>query len=62
VENHRWILLATNNGTTASIDPLGRVVKQAPRNVRTTMVAPFSPETEMTFTAAMATCLPGLVW
>ena len=23
VENHRWILLATNNGTTASIDPLG---------------------------------------
>jgi apolipoprotein N-acyltransferase len=49
VENHRWILLATNNGTTASIDPLGRVVKQAPRNVRTAMVAPFSPETEMTF-------------
>ena len=49
VENHRWILLATNNGTTASIDPLGRVVKQAPRNVRTAMVAPFSPQTEMTF-------------
>ncbi|HXA84205.1 MAG TPA: apolipoprotein N-acyltransferase, partial [Candidatus Dormibacteraeota bacterium] len=43
VENHRWILLATNNGTTGSIDPLGRVVKQAPRNVRTALVAPFAP-------------------
>jgi len=49
VENYRWILLATNNGTTASIDPLGRVVKQSPRNVRTAMVAPFSPQTESTF-------------
>jgi apolipoprotein N-acyltransferase len=49
VENHRWVLLATNNGTTASIDPLGRVVKQAPRNVRTALVAPFAPQTESTF-------------
>jgi apolipoprotein N-acyltransferase len=49
VENNRWILLATNNGTTASIDPLGRVVKQSPRNVRTAMVAPFSLQTEVTF-------------
>jgi apolipoprotein N-acyltransferase len=49
VENHRWILLATNNGTTASIDPFGRVVKQSPRNIRTTMLAPYSPETETTF-------------
>jgi apolipoprotein N-acyltransferase len=49
VENHRWILLATNNGTTASIDPLGRVVKQAPRNVRTALVAPFAPQNESTF-------------
>ncbi len=49
VENHRWILLATNNGTTASIDPMGRVVKKAPRNVRTAMVVPFSTQTEMTF-------------
>jgi apolipoprotein N-acyltransferase len=49
VENHRWILLATNNGTTASIDPFGRVVKQSPRNIRTTMIAPYSPESESTF-------------
>jgi apolipoprotein N-acyltransferase len=49
VENYRWILLATNNGTTVSIDPLGRVVKQAPRNVRTALVAPFAPQNESTF-------------
>jgi apolipoprotein N-acyltransferase len=49
MENHRWILLATNNGTTASIDPFGRVVKQAPRNVRRALVVPFAPQNESTF-------------
>lgn len=49
VENHRWILLATNNGTTASIDPFGRVVKQVPRNARIALVAPYSPQNESTF-------------
>jgi apolipoprotein N-acyltransferase len=49
IENHRWILLSTNNGTTASIDPLGRVVKQAQRNVRTALVVPYSPQNEITF-------------
>jgi apolipoprotein N-acyltransferase len=49
VENHRWILLATNNGTTASIDPFGRVVKQAPRNTRMALVVPYAPQSETTF-------------
>jgi apolipoprotein N-acyltransferase len=49
VENYRWILLATNNGTTASIDPFGRVVKKSPRNVRTALIAPFEPQNESTF-------------
>lgn len=49
IENHRWVLLATNNGTTASIDPFGRVVKRAPRNVRTALLAPFAPQNESTF-------------
>jgi apolipoprotein N-acyltransferase len=49
VENHRWILLDTVNGVTTSIDPYGRIVKQAQRNVRTTLVVPFSAETEVTF-------------
>lgn len=49
MENHRWLLLATNNGTTASIDPFGRIVKQAPRNARTSLLAPYAPENETTF-------------
>jgi apolipoprotein N-acyltransferase len=49
MENHRWLLLATNNGTTASIDPFGRVMKQTQRNVRTALVAPYAPENESTF-------------
>ena len=49
MENHRWVLLATNNGTTASIDPFGRVVKEARRNVRTTLLAPYAPQNETTF-------------
>jgi len=49
IENHRWLLLATNSGTTAAIDPLGRVVKKAERNVRTALVAPFAIDTESTF-------------
>ncbi len=49
MENHRWLLLTTNNGTTASIDPFGRVVKQAARNIRTTLVAPYGLESDSTF-------------
>lgn len=49
IENHRWLLIATNNGVTASIDPYGRIVKRLPRNVRSAMMAPFSPEIETTF-------------
>ncbi|HEY6352036.1 MAG TPA: apolipoprotein N-acyltransferase [Candidatus Angelobacter sp.] len=49
IENHRWILLATNNGVTASIDPLGRVVKKAERNISTVLTVPFSSELENTF-------------
>jgi apolipoprotein N-acyltransferase len=49
VENHRWVLVATNNGTTASIDPFGRIVKQAPRNVRMALVVPYAPQSEITF-------------
>jgi len=48
IENHRWILLATNNGVTASIDPYGRLVKEVPRNIQTALIAPFSPVTEVT--------------
>ena len=49
IENNRWVLLATNNGTTSSIDPLGRVAAQVQRNVRTTLTAPYALESESTF-------------
>jgi apolipoprotein N-acyltransferase len=49
VESHRWLLLATNNGTTAAIDPFGRVVQQAPRNIRTTLLAAYGLESDSTF-------------
>ena len=49
IENHRWILLATNNGVTSVIDPVGRIVKKSERNVRTTLIAPFAAQTEVTF-------------
>ena len=49
IENYRWILLSTNSGTTATIDPYGRVVRRAERNVQTALVAPFTPLIESTF-------------
>jgi len=48
IENHKWILLTTNNGVTASIDPFGRVVKKMDRNIRGVLIAPLNPETENT--------------
>ncbi|HEV2112535.1 MAG TPA: apolipoprotein N-acyltransferase [Terriglobales bacterium] len=48
IENGRWLLRATNTGITASIDPMGRVVAQAPRNQRTTLLAPYSYVTNET--------------
>jgi apolipoprotein N-acyltransferase len=52
IENHRWVLRATNTGVTASIDPFGRVVMAAPRHVRTSLRAGFSFEHDVTFYAA----------
>jgi apolipoprotein N-acyltransferase len=49
IENQRWILLSTNNGVTASVDPFGRVVKKVERNIRTALLAPFSPQLDTTF-------------
>ena len=49
IENGRWLLRATNTGVTAAIDPLGRVVAQAPRNQRTALLAPYDFVSEVTF-------------
>jgi apolipoprotein N-acyltransferase len=49
VENNRWLLRDTNTGITAVIDPLGRVVAEAPRNQRTQLQAAYSLEKTTTF-------------
>jgi apolipoprotein N-acyltransferase len=49
IENHRWLLICTNSGVTASIDPYGRVVKKAERNTRTALTVPYAALTDSTF-------------
>ena len=49
IENHRWLLSATNTGMTASIDPYGRIVAATPRKVRTALEAPYALVSGTTF-------------
>ena len=52
LENHRWILRATNTGVTAAIDPYGHVTAAAPRHIRTAIRVAFGFESDLTFYAA----------
>ena len=47
-ENRRWIVRATNNGFTASIDPYGRVVEPLPPDVRAATDLPYDFRTDET--------------
>jgi apolipoprotein N-acyltransferase len=49
IENNRWLLLDTNTGLTASVDPNGRIVAQLPRKVRATLIAPYALSDVTTF-------------
>ena len=49
VENNRWLLLDTNTGRTAGIDPNGRIVTSAPRKTRTVLPAPYALISATTF-------------
>ena len=49
VENNRWLLLDTNTGLTAAIDPNGRIVASAPRKTRTVLQAPYTLSSATTF-------------
>ncbi len=52
IENHRYLLRATNNGLTTLIDPYGRVLEEIPRYQRMVMPAHFNFETRRTFYSA----------
>lgn len=47
-ENARWIIRATNDGITASVDPAGRVVEQLPSFTETAGRMPFSFSSRIT--------------
>jgi apolipoprotein N-acyltransferase len=49
VENNRWLLLDTNTGVTAAIDPNGRIVASAPRKTRTALRAAYALSNSTTF-------------
>ena len=49
IENARWLLIGTNTGMTASVDPYGRIVTATERKVRTALIAPYGLSTGTTF-------------
>jgi apolipoprotein N-acyltransferase len=49
IENHRWVLRATNTGITADIDPEGRINQTIPRHIRTSVQVAFGFENDLTF-------------
>jgi apolipoprotein N-acyltransferase len=49
IENQRWVLRSTNTGISVSIDPFGRIVQQARRNVRVAVDVPYGIVTGTTF-------------
>jgi apolipoprotein N-acyltransferase len=52
IENHRYLLRATNDGITAAVDPYGRVLTTAPQYQQSVLAAHFSYESERTFYTA----------
>jgi apolipoprotein N-acyltransferase len=56
VENNRWLLLDTNTGLTAVIDPNGRIVASAPRKTRTTLRVPYALSSATTFYTRHGDC------
>ncbi|HWZ83857.1 MAG TPA: apolipoprotein N-acyltransferase [Terriglobales bacterium] len=49
IENGRWLLVGTNTGVTASVDPFGRVVASTGRKFRTALPAPYGLLSSTTF-------------
>jgi apolipoprotein N-acyltransferase len=49
VENRRWLVRATNNGYTVSVDPYGRIVARLAPDIRGALDAPYEFRTDRTF-------------
>ncbi len=49
IENRRWILRDTNNGTTTIIDPYGRLTVSIPRNIRGALSGSYGFRDDLTF-------------
>jgi apolipoprotein N-acyltransferase len=49
IENGRWLLVGTNTGLTASVDPYGRIVAATGRKMRTALAAPYALTSGTTF-------------
>ena len=49
IENGRWLLVGTNTGMTASVDPYGRIVAATGRKMRTALPAPYALTSSTTF-------------
>jgi apolipoprotein N-acyltransferase len=60
VENHRWVLRATNTGVTAAIDPMGRVVAAAPKKQRVVLDAPYGLVSDTTLYTRYGDWFPAL--
>jgi apolipoprotein N-acyltransferase len=52
IENHRWVLRATNTGVTVAINPYGRVTTALPRHLRSSLRVHFGYEHDVTFYSA----------
>ncbi|WP_254063611.1 apolipoprotein N-acyltransferase [Granulicella sp. S190] len=52
IENHRWVLRATNTGVTVAINPFGHVTAALPRHLRSSLRVHFAYEHDLTFYAA----------
>jgi apolipoprotein N-acyltransferase len=49
IENDRWLLIDTNSGVTAVINPYGQIVQSAPRHSETSLLARFNYVSRDTF-------------
>lgn len=52
IENRRWILRDTNNGTTTIIDPYGRLTVSIPRNAQGSLYGSYGFRDDLTFYSA----------